>query len=76
MQLMQQYVQKSSSTTCPLRSLIEIGFSVLIHPLAPVKSGVRHPADVVVGFHRLSLAAGAAAALDDKCSQAERQQES
>src|SRR3954471_12978260 len=39
MQLMQQYVQKSRTTTWPLRSLIEMGLSVFNQPSAPVKSG-------------------------------------
>ena len=39
MQLMQQYVQKSSTTTCPRNSLIESGRSVFSHAVAPAKSG-------------------------------------
>jgi hypothetical protein len=48
-QLMQQKVQKSSTTTRPRRSRRDSGMSVLIHPPAPRSSGARtRPVAVVM----------------------------
>src|SRR6185503_4331301 len=41
MQLMQPYVQKSSSTTLPFKAASDKGFSVFSQPRSPVNSGAR-----------------------------------